>query len=99
MIHWESRLLRQRGLFTKTVEHVVESAPADFSNIDWLKFAEKFRGSEASIKERQQMYAARFRGFDNVLDIGCGRGEMMEVFCEANIQSHSIDLNDHSLAL
>jgi len=78
---------------------VVESAPADFSNIDWLKFAEKFRGSEASVKERQQMYAARFRGAANVLDIGCGRGELLEVFHEADIQAHGIDLNDDSIAI
>ncbi len=99
MIHSEIRLLRQRASFTKTVEQVVESAPADFSNIDWLKFAEKFRGSEASVKERQQMYAARFQGSANILDIGCGRGEMLEVFREAGIEAHGIDLNDDSIAL
>jgi 2-polyprenyl-3-methyl-5-hydroxy-6-metoxy-1,4-benzoquinol methylase len=99
MIHSEIRLLRQKASFTKTVEQVVESAPADFSNIDWLKFAEKFRGSEASIKERQQMYAARFRGSANVVDIGCGRGELLEVFRDANIPAHGIDLNDDSIAI
>jgi 2-polyprenyl-3-methyl-5-hydroxy-6-metoxy-1,4-benzoquinol methylase len=99
MIHSEIRLLRQRASFTKTVEQVVESAPADFSNIDWLKFAEKFRGSEASIKERQQMYAARFRGATNVVDIGCGRGELLEVLRESEIQAYGIDLNDDSIAI
>ena len=99
MIHSEIRLLRQRASFTRTVEQVVESAPADFSNIDWLKFAEKFRGTEASIKERQQMYAARFRGSTNILDIGCGRGEMLEVFREADIPAQGIDLNDDSIAI
>jgi len=99
IIHSEIRLLRQKASFTRTVEQVVESVPADFSNIDWLKFAEKFRGSEASVKERQQIYAARFRGATNVLDIGCGRGELLEVFHEADIQAHGIDLNDDSLAI
>jgi O-antigen chain-terminating methyltransferase len=99
MIHSEIRLLRQRASFTKTVEQVVESAPAGFSNIDWLKFAERFRGSEASVKERQHMYAARFRGAANVLDIGCGRGEMLDVFREAKIQAHGMDLNDDSIAI
>jgi len=99
IIHSEIRLLRQRASFTKTVEQVVESAPPEFSNIDWLKFAEKFRGSEASIKERQQMYATRFQGSANILDIGCGRGEMLDVFREAKIQAHGIDLNDDSIAI
>jgi 2-polyprenyl-3-methyl-5-hydroxy-6-metoxy-1,4-benzoquinol methylase len=99
MIHLEVRLLRQRASFTKTVEQVVENAPADFSNINWLKFAERFRGSEASVKERQRMYAARFRGARNILDIGCGRGEMLEVFRESDIQARGIDLNDDSIAI
>jgi 2-polyprenyl-3-methyl-5-hydroxy-6-metoxy-1,4-benzoquinol methylase len=99
MIHLEVRLLRQRASFTKTVEQVAENATADFSNINWLKFAERFRGSEASVRERQQMYAARFRGAANILDIGCGRGEMLEVFREADIQARGIDLNDDSIAI
>jgi 2-polyprenyl-3-methyl-5-hydroxy-6-metoxy-1,4-benzoquinol methylase len=99
LLHAEVRLLRQRASFTKTVQQIVERAPADFSNVDWLKFAEKFRGSETAVKERQQMYAARFRGSANILDIGCGRGEMLEVFREANIQAHGIDLNDDSIAI
>jgi 2-polyprenyl-3-methyl-5-hydroxy-6-metoxy-1,4-benzoquinol methylase len=99
IIHLEIRLLRQKASFTKTVEQVVESAPADFSKINWLKFAERFRGSETSVKERQQMYAQRFRGAANILDIGCGRGEMLEVFREADIPAHGIDLNDDSIAI
>ncbi len=99
MIHSEVRLLRQRAAFTKTVEHVAENVPSDFSNIDWLKFAARFRGSEAFVKERQRVYAAQFRGVANVLDIGCGRGELLEVFREADIQAHGIDLNDDSIAI
>jgi len=99
IIHSEIRLLRQKASFTKTVEQVVESAPSDFSNIDWLKFAEKFRGSEAAVKDRQRMYAARFLGARTILDIGCGRGELLEVFREADIQAQGIDLNDGSIAI
>src|SRR5260370_6306924 len=99
IIHAELRMLRQRSSLTKPVERVVESAPPEFENIDWLKFAERFRGSEAAIKQRQQLYAARFRDATNVLDIGCGRGEMLEVFREAGIRALGIDLNDDSIAL
>jgi len=77
----------------------VPQAPADFQDIDWLKFAEKFRGSEAAIKQRQQIYATKFRGHAPVLDIGCGRGEMLEVLRESGIEAHGIDLNEDSLAV
>jgi O-antigen chain-terminating methyltransferase len=99
LIHAELRILRQRASLTRPAEQVAASAPADFRGIDWLKFAEKFRGSEAAIQQRQQMYADRFRGGASVLDIGCGRGEMLEVFRESSIEARGIDLNDDSIGL
>ncbi len=99
IIHAELRLLRQKASLAKTVELAVHSSASEFENVDWLKFAEKFRGSEAIVKERQRIYADRFRGSTNVLDIGCGRGEMLEVLREAGIEAFGIDLNDDSLAL
>ncbi len=99
LIHSELRLVRQRATLVRTVERVTESAPPDFSNIDWLKFAERFRGSEDDIRARQSMYAARFAGHAPVLDLGCGRGEMLHVFREAGIAARGIDSNDDSVAL
>jgi SAM-dependent methyltransferase len=99
IIHTELRLLRQRASMAQTVERVVESAPPEFTSIDWLRFAERFRGSEQAIRERQRIYVSRFRELSPVLDLGCGRGEMLEVFREAGIQAYGIDLNDDSIAL
>ena len=99
IIHAELRIMRQRTSLAKTAEAVAASAPAKFQDIDWLKFAEKFRGTEAAIKERQQMYVSRFQADQPVLDIGCGRGEMLEVFREAGIRGRGIDLNEDSVAL
>ena len=99
IIHAELRLVRQRASLARAVEQVSDSAPPEFQNVDWLKFAEKFRGSEDDIRDRQQMYAARFREHAPVLDLGCGRGEMLEVFREAGIPARGIDSNDDSIAL
>jgi O-antigen chain-terminating methyltransferase len=99
MIHAELRLVRQKASLTRAVEHVTQTAPPEFANVDWLKFAEKFRGSEEDIRARQQMYAQRFREHAPVLDIGCGRGEMLEVFRMSGIEARGIDLNDDSIAL
>jgi len=43
--------------------------------------------------------AARFREHAPVLDIGCGRGEMLQVFQDAGIVSRGIDSNDDAIAL
>jgi O-antigen chain-terminating methyltransferase len=99
IIHAELRAMRQRASFSLPTGPVAPPAPADFQNIDWLKFAEKFRGSESAIKQRQQMYAIRFQGHAPVLDIGCGRGEMLDVFRESGIEAVGIDLNEDSLAV
>ncbi len=81
VIHAELRLARQKAsLQTVSGQAAGNIPPPEFANIDWLKFAEKFRGSEEAVRQRQQMYADRFREHAPVLDIGCGRGEMLEVF-------------------
>jgi 2-polyprenyl-3-methyl-5-hydroxy-6-metoxy-1,4-benzoquinol methylase len=99
LIHSELRLVRQRASLASAVQQVSQSAPPEFANVDWLKFAEKFRGSEEDIRARQRMYVSRFGEHAPVLDIGCGRGEMLQVFREAGIAAHGIDSNDDSIAL
>jgi 2-polyprenyl-3-methyl-5-hydroxy-6-metoxy-1,4-benzoquinol methylase len=99
MIHSELRLVRQRASLARAVEQVAHSAPPAFANVDWLKFAERFRGGEDDIRSRQRMYASRFREHAPVLDLGCGRGEMLQVFREAGIAARGIDSNDDSIAL
>jgi 2-polyprenyl-3-methyl-5-hydroxy-6-metoxy-1,4-benzoquinol methylase len=99
VIHSELRLVRQKASLARTVEQVSESAPPGFAHVDWLKFAEKFRGAEQDIRARQQMYASRFRQHAPVLDLGCGRGEMLQILQDAGIMARGIDSNDDSIAL
>lgn len=99
MIHSELRLVRQRSSLTQAVEHVSATAPLEFARIDWMKFAERFRGSEEDILARQQMYTARFRDHAPVLDVGCGRGEILQIFRQAGIDARGIDSNDDCVAL
>ena len=99
LIHSELRLVRQRASLAREVEQVSRNAPPDFAQVDWLKFAEKFRGAEDDIRARQRMYAARFREHAPVLDLGCGRGEMLQIFREAAIAARGVDSNQDSIAL
>jgi O-antigen chain-terminating methyltransferase len=99
IIHSELRVARQRAAFARKAEAVVESAPPEVASIDWLKFADRFRGSEESIRERQKIYVERFHGCRNVLDVGCGRGELLEVLREAGIHARGIDLSSELIAI
>jgi len=67
-----------------------QALEADF---DYFGFEERFRGSEEEIKERQRIYVEYFKGQENVLDIGCGRGEFLELLKEAGIQAKGVDLD------
>ncbi len=99
MIHTELRLIRQRASISRSVEQAVQAAPPEFAAIDWLKHAERFRGSEESVRARQRIYVSRFQEHAPVLDLGCGRGEILEIFRDAGIPAYGIDLNDDSIAL
>ncbi len=65
----------------------------DSVDMDYFLFESKYRGSRAEIKERQKVYLEYFRDKKHVLDIGCGRGEFIELLGEKNIGVLGIDLN------
>ena len=97
MIHYELRLIRQRS--QRPVEALPPPATEDFTEFDYTRFAEKFRGSEEYVREGQRFYVPYFAGCNSVLDIGCGRGEFLEVMREAGIQAHGIDLDSRSVEM
>ena len=74
---------------------VQEPTPA----IDMARFALCFRGSEEYVKAGQIHYLPSFEGCQSVLDIGCGRGEFLEIMREANIPAVGIDLSQESIAI
>ena len=60
----------------------------------YFDFERRFRGSEEGIKERQRADAERFRGVPGpVLDVGCGRGEFLELLKEAGVPALGCDAN------
>jgi len=71
----------------------------DFS---YVGFEDRFRGSQEDIRSRLRDYvpvfaSARIDG--DVLDVGCGRGELLGLFAEAGIAARGIDVNGEMVAL
>jgi len=60
-------------------------------NFDYFAFERRFRGSPEHVKARQQVYVAYFQGDGPVVDVGCGRGEFLELLREAGIPSRGVD--------
>jgi len=67
-------------------------AAADDLDFDYFAFEQRFRGSEAQIKERQRPYLQHFRGAPGVVvDVACGRGEFVQLLQESGIQARGVD--------
>jgi 2-polyprenyl-3-methyl-5-hydroxy-6-metoxy-1,4-benzoquinol methylase len=102
LIYTELRTLRQKPAPAPAVRG--STTPATPSEetipIDWMRFANAFRGSEERIRANQPAYVARFAGTQGViLDIGCGRGEFMEAARDAGLQVRGIDLSEECVSL
>ena len=65
----------------------------EIPEINYLGFENNFRGSEELIKERQTPYLSYFTNCKKVLDIGCGRGEFLELARDNNILAQGIDID------
>ncbi|MDF0594336.1 methionine biosynthesis protein MetW, partial [Methanotrichaceae archaeon M04Ac] len=71
---------------------------SDHDGMNYFVFEEAFRGSRETIKERQSAFVRYFEGSKNVLDIGCGRGEFLELLRDAGIGGRGIDINEDMVA-
>jgi SAM-dependent methyltransferase len=61
--------------------------------LDYVGFEERCRGSEEHIKQHRRVYVNSFKGSNDILDIGCGRGEFLELLGEAGIKAKGVDLD------
>jgi O-antigen chain-terminating methyltransferase len=66
---------------------------AGMEDFDFLAFEEFTRGPQEEIVRQQEFYAQFFIGRDPALDIGCGRGEFLELLAARSIKAEGIDLD------
>jgi len=59
----------------------------------YVAFEERFRGSAEEIRGKLSGYVSYFRDSAPVVDLGCGRGEFLELLRDAGIDSLGIDGN------
>ncbi len=84
------------------VSEGIASARERLFDADYYFFENRFRGSREEIKARQSVYApvfkevsGRFPGEDPVvIDLGCGRGELLEVLKDSGVRAVGVDSNE-----
>ncbi len=66
--------------------------PSRYTQFDYDAFEMEFRGDPELLKDKLRDYVALYeRG--PVLDVGCGRGEFLELLAEAGIEGIGVDLS------
>lgn len=60
----------------------------------YVGFEDQFRGTPETIRARLVEYLPIFAGQADVLDIGCGRGEFLDLLREHGVTAQGIDVNE-----
>jgi O-antigen chain-terminating methyltransferase len=68
-------------------------AAPDLESFKYLGFEDQFRGSVDDIRRRLEEYVTLFEGRTDVVDVGCGRGEFLELLRDRGIRARGVDLN------
>lgn len=66
--------------------------PMEQIQLDYMDFENYFRGSKEKVKISQKQYLKFFKNKKNVLDLGCGRGEFLELLRDNNINAIGVDI-------
>jgi SAM-dependent methyltransferase len=81
---------------TTTKAAAAPATAAIASSIDSYKyvgFEDRYRGSQEEIRARLMLYLPYFEGASDVLDIGCGRGEFLDLLRERGVTARGLDVN------
>jgi SAM-dependent methyltransferase len=84
---------------------LVDAQVVEPQNIDdalYVSLEDRFRGDKATVIERQSEYlqyvVSVATSNSPVLDLGCGRGEWLQLLRQEGIPSHGVDGNDAAVA-
>jgi SAM-dependent methyltransferase len=75
----------------------LHSIKEQLSPLQYADFEKRFRGSSEEISGRLGKYLSLFSGRQEILDIGCGRGEFLALLKSNGQQGLGLDLSDSML--
>jgi 2-polyprenyl-3-methyl-5-hydroxy-6-metoxy-1,4-benzoquinol methylase len=76
----------------------VAAQPSAAAVPDYFAFESRMRGSVEAVRDRQRRYLDDLRGHGPVLDVGCGRGELVGMLQEAGVEARGIDADADMVA-
>ena len=80
------------------VEVPAATARDSQADLDYFAFEALMRGSTDEIAERQSAYLPLFDEVDDILDVGCGRGELLALLASGGKRVQGVDVNEDMVA-
>jgi SAM-dependent methyltransferase len=62
-------------------------------DVFYVAFEDRFRGSPNDIREKLRAYLPLFAGRTDIVDLGCGRGEFLDLLKQAGVPARGVDVN------
>lgn len=93
----EERLLRLERRSSPAAP-TVAAQPRQDALPDYFAFETRLRAPTGEVRERQRPYLDDLRGHAPVLDVGCGRGELLALLREHGVEARGVDANGDMVA-
>jgi 2-polyprenyl-3-methyl-5-hydroxy-6-metoxy-1,4-benzoquinol methylase len=91
------RTVEQSAPAATTVSASSERAETPFAGavdaVTYVGFEDRFRGEQADIRRRVEDYLPLLEQATDVVDIGCGRGELLALLAEHHVTARGVDSN------
>ncbi len=88
--------LKINGSLMEIKNEVEKSEP--LSPEEYLKFEETFRGNSQVIAKKQSRYLPYFKDCKKVLDVGCGKGDFLQLLKDNGIGAFGVDSNQEMVS-
>ena len=92
----ESRLPAEARRAEAGIPNPGQAPGSQFDDLDshkYVGFEDQFRGSAEDIRRRVEEYLPIFEQTSDVLDVGCGRGEFLDLLRAHGIRARGVDVN------
>ncbi len=102
LMDFQQKMLAQEHEYTEVLDEL-EDALVEEEHIRgaaYVAFEDKFRGTREEVKKRLSIYVPYLEKLPDkvksmtMLDVGCGRGEWLEVLKEHNYRAVGVDINN-----
>jgi O-antigen chain-terminating methyltransferase len=92
----ETRAIR-RALEAGAPPPALEAGASAARDASYVAFENRYRGAAEDVRARLEDYVPLFAGLAPVADLGCGRGEFLDLLRAAGVEARGVESNAHAV--